>query len=946
MFANPSGTFTQDVYATPQWTQQDHTLVPIDPTLTKGSDGRIATKATTVAVSFSDGGSTPMATVVRDGRSMSFSWPTALPTPQVADNTVTYPNVLPDVDLKLQANNGGFSQLLVVKSATAAANPDLRRISLGLATDGLTASTDSSGNLSAVNPAGQQVFVAPAPRMWDSSTPTSTAHSLAARAASEASSPPADEFEPGQGAQQADVPITVTDSELTLAPDQPLLTGDDTTYPVYIDPAVTGGREAWTIAYKSHPDGTFYNGAGWGGSGSSTGTARVGYENQTNGLARTFFRMDSNNLWNTKKQVVKSTFRIKNTWSWSCTARPVELWLTGSISSSTSWNHQPSWSSRLDTVNDANGYSSSCPAANLAFDVTSAAKKAAASRWNNITLGMRASNESDVYGWKKFSAKSAVLSTTYNTLPNTPTNLATVPSSGGCDTAAPYTTIGNTDVTLTAKVSDPDGGTVKGQFRLWGNNDYSGGAEIFNQAISVPSGSVAKVKVPKATLSKYLSAAKGTFGWKVQTLDSSSASSWAPSTTCRFNFDPNRPSSMPTIASTDFPDGSDGWPASTGQARDPGTFTITNGGVSDVTKYEYWTDWDTTVRTLSPTTSSDPKDQAALKLTPPAAGAHRLAVRSLDAANNRSDTNSYYFYANGPSTPDKPGDLNGDGIGDLYGIRTDGSLRLYAGQGNGFLAPYTSASNTDFDGASITHRGDWTGDGYEDLVALLPGSDGKSLAVFPNNGRGYACTARDEQADGHSQSCLTDEQPLDVYDPADNHWANADQILAIGDVDGPLDTNDDGTIDVPGHTDLIVKTGDLLWLYYGSDSLYLDETRPPVLIGNGYWSGYDIAAPGDHTGDNRVDLFARNRSSGDLRQYAGTGPNGEGLAIGSTATTIGTHWTDTHRPLLTATPDTNQDGKPDIWATGEDGKLYFYSNSLGSGTEVGISGWDQFQQLN
>ncbi|MCA1217255.1 FG-GAP repeat domain-containing protein [Streptomyces sp. 8L] len=559
---------------------------------------------------------------------------------------------------------------------------------------------------------------------------------------------------------------------------------------------------------------------------------------------------------------------------------------------------------------------------------------------------MRADNESDVYGWKKFDAKSAVLSTTYNTLPNTPTSLGTIPSSGGCDTTAPYTTIGNTDITLTAKVSDPDGGTVKGQFRLWGSNNYSSGAEIFNQAVSVPSGSVAKVKVPKATLSKYLTAAGGTFGWKVQTLDTSTSSAWAPSTTCRFNFDPNRPSHIPTITSTDFPDGSDGWPATTGQARSQGTFTITNAGITDVTKYEYWSDWDTTVRTLSPTTSNDPNDQATLKLTPPAAGAHRLVVRSLDAASNRSDQAAFYFYANGPSTPDKPGDLNGDGIGDLYGIRTDGSLRLYAGQGNGFLAPYTAAGNTDFDGASITHRGDWNRDGYEDLVALLPGSEEKTLAVFPNNGIGYACTARDEQADGQSQSCLTDEQPLDVYDPADNHWANADQILAVGDVDGPLDTDGDGTIDVPGHTDLLVKTGDLLWLYYGSDTLYLDETRPPVLIGNGSWSDCDITAPGDLNQDGHVDLIARNRNTGDLKLYAGTGTNGEGLGSGTASTVIGTNWTTTHRPLFTATPDANLDGTPDIWSTGDDAKLYFYPNSQGGGTEVGTAGWDQFQQLS
>ncbi len=50
--------------------------------------------------------------------------------------------------------------------------------------------------------------------------------------------------------------------------------------------------------------------------------------------------------------------------------------------------------------------------------MTSAAKDAVANRWNNITLGMRAANESDVYAWKKFDAHSAVLSTEYNTVPD------------------------------------------------------------------------------------------------------------------------------------------------------------------------------------------------------------------------------------------------------------------------------------------------------------------------------------------------------------------------------------------------------------------------------------------------------------------------------------------------------------------------------------------------
>ncbi|WP_176956372.1 MULTISPECIES: hypothetical protein [unclassified Streptomyces] len=88
--------------------------------------------------------------------------------------------------------------------------------------------------------------------------------------------------------------------------------------------------------------------------------------------------------------------------------------------------------------------------------------------WSTITLLLQAADESDVYGWKKFDAKPAVLSTEYNTVPNAPTGLYTHPSSGSkCGATAPYTVIGNTDITLGAKFGDRDGGTVKAQFALW-----------------------------------------------------------------------------------------------------------------------------------------------------------------------------------------------------------------------------------------------------------------------------------------------------------------------------------------------------------------------------------------------------------------------------------------------------------------------------------------------
>ncbi|WP_203686333.1 hypothetical protein [Streptomyces sp. SID14515] len=377
-------------------------------------------------------------------------------------------------------------------------------------------------------------------------------------------------------------------------------------------------------------------------------------------------------------------------------------------------------------------------------------------------------------------------------------------------------------------------------------------------------------------------------------------------------------------------------------------FILGNGGVNDVKSYEYWTDWDLTVRSVTPSTDldGDGKIDAKVVLTPPAAGAQRIYVRSLDAAQNRSDRAAYLFYANGLSAPDKAADLNGDRNADFYTVRSSGELWLYPGQGNGRVGTGTVASNSDFDRAGITHRGDWAGDGFEDLVAAVPGEEGKTLQVYPNNGAGWACSARDEQADGHSRSCQYDRQELAVFDGANNHWQNADQILAIGDVDGPLDTDGDGTAEVAGYPDLLVKEGNFLWLYFGSASFYLDDARDPVLVGSGSWSPYDLAAPGDRTGNGHVDLLARHQTNGELRLYEGTGLSGEGLGSGPQSTVIGSGWTRSHRPLFTAVPDAGSDNKTDVFATGGDDKFYLYSNISGSGVAVGTSGWLDFQSLS
>jgi hypothetical protein len=951
VFANPSGSFTQDTYAVAQWVRKDNKLVDIDPTLKKAADGHLVTRATQVGLKFSGGGKGPLVTIARDGRSMSWSWPKPLPAPQVDENTVTYPEVFPGVDLKLRAGAVGFSQMLVVKSAQAAANPALKSVAFGLGTKGLKVSADAHGNLRAVNPAGQELFTAPTPRMWDSSVATTgpAVEAAPSMGGSAAGGLPTDEFEPGHGARQSAMPLTVASDKLVVTPDSTLLTGKDTTYPVYIDPSVSGAREAWTIAYMRYPDATFYNGAGWVNPDGSKGTtlARIGYENHTNGTARSFFRMDSNNLWSTDKRIIASTFRIKNSWSWSCTDRTAEVWLTGSISTTTSWSRQPSWSRKLDSVNDSKGYSSTCPAGNLAFDVTSAAKESVTKKWNNITLGLRATSETDVYAWKKFDAGSAVLSTSYNTAPAAPYSLDTIPStrnSTGCGDKAPYGLIGNTDIYLTAKAKDADGGTVNVKFHLWATGHHPSsdpnGVMIVNQTTSVTSGGTAKVKVPKATLLPHLSTANGNFSWKAQTNDGSLYSEWTPTQGapgCRFVYDPNRPSNPPDVTSSQFPDGSNGWPVFTGTVRTEGTFTFSSGGVSDVTKYEYWTSWDTTRRTATPGTAGG---SVAVKLTPPVVGSNQVYVRSFDNAANPSDTANYLFYAKGPASVDKPGDINGDGNADLWGIDQGGTLHRFYGAGDGTLTEASStASSYNWDGDQITHRGDWTGDPYEDLVALRhdPDLNTKRLWVHPNSGWGFACT---------SCTDFPGKQELSVYDPANNHWKDgAKQILAVGDVDGGLDTDGDGVEDIPGYPDLLVNDGTFIWLYYGNSDYRLDSYAEPVLLagpddpiasGISQVGEVTLAAPGDWNGDGRVDLVVRydRPDVGGLYVFhGGTNENDGEYDISLDARTgIGSNWSTSTVPMFVAAPDGNNNGVMDLWATTPDtGRIRFFADYTASG---------------
>ncbi|WP_150241802.1 hypothetical protein [Nocardiopsis quinghaiensis] len=147
--ANPDGTFTATEYVQPVRTRQDDAWVDTDPTLVEREDGRLAPRASTLGLSLSNGGEGPIAVLARAGKKLELGWPTSLPEPAIDGETATYPQVLPGVDLVLRASVDGFSQVLVVEDAEAAAQPEIAQLRMSVSADGLQMATTDHGGIRA-----------------------------------------------------------------------------------------------------------------------------------------------------------------------------------------------------------------------------------------------------------------------------------------------------------------------------------------------------------------------------------------------------------------------------------------------------------------------------------------------------------------------------------------------------------------------------------------------------------------------------------------------------------------------------------------------------------------------------------------------------------------------------------------------------------------------------
>ncbi|MDH6124805.1 LamG domain-containing protein [Kitasatospora sp. GP82] len=716
--AQPDGKLVATEYLQPQRTRRNGSWVDIDPTLSTLPSGAVAPGAVTSEVEFSGGGSgQPLVRMARAGRELKLSWPKALPKPVLDGATAEYRSILPDVDLKLTATATGFSQVVVVRTAEAAKNPELDQLRLGLQGDGLTIRTEANGSLLAVDKgAGGTVFQAPKPLMWDSSKATTASGAASRPAVRSAARTAADgSAQSGTAGRSAQVGVAVTPSQdaIVLTPNQTLLKDPATVYPVMIDPSWDSPHAAeWAGVSQYYSSQPYWH---FSYSSDYVGQFGVGYCGDTSRCApqdvqRILYRMPTGQF--AGKHILSAMFAAEEVHSYAnCDDpnHPVQLWWTGGFDQQTTWDSTQDsgfWHQHLQTVNPMKG--SGCGDGNVEFGasgVRSLVQTVADNGWDYLNLALRAADESDLYGWQKFSAN-AYLQVKYN-LPPRQTSMSDLSMQPGsvCQNA---TVRVNKMPQVTALASDPDGDPVAVQFSAaWDSGDGAGWKRRWwstnNNSSETPTDFKASGSIFSYTLPSSLPL-NTRIAWDMRAWD---GAQWGPTSSsgdsnsgCYFLVDTTAPDG-PTVNASDYPvtkdpSGALSWSDGVGKY---GALTISSAS-KDTVKYQWGLDSSPSAANEIATSGGAART---INVLPDKPGVHWISLRSIDAAGNGSSQDETYYIAVRTGQPQRAGWAMDD---------RPGSTAL-VGSGGGFDATLGTGAKSGVTG----HKGnalqfDGTADGY------------------------------------------------------------------------------------------------------------------------------------------------------------------------------------------------------------------------------------------
>lgn len=678
VWVSPNGLRTVSERVLPVRVRRGKGWVPVDTRLVRGAQGGWSPVAVPGdRVGFSTGGTGPAAVLSAAGASLRLWWPGVLRAPVVTGSSATYLGVLPGVDLVLTATSsqaGGFTEVLVVRSAAAASDPRLAALAWRVAVSGGRLGTAPGGGLAAVLPGRQGTFAAAAPVMWDSSSApvgrlavrgaAAAARAVGAGLAPMGSGQVSSSAGPGGGARVAPVGAVISDAgaRLRLVPDQRLLTSPSTRFPVYIDPsfifvAATGDKQAYDpVQSGSGCTGSHYN-------SSSYQFSPMGYDNfqagscQFNDTDYALYRVGiPSAVTASNANLISASMQLTEVYTSSCGTSPsVTVSWIGAIGSGTGWPGPGRTSNNVDSTKTFGPDSGSCnnvenTGSRVSQGFSIMGDMSAIGSASNITLRVWEKSDTNDADHKQLT-DNPTIQFTYNDTPSVPSGLKEAANSQGgssiaCDTNASdpnLPRIGKTDSTngpfLLGTYRDPDGDTVKGIVEYWNNATPS---TTFTLSAGSSLSGTGSAQIPASFTSAM---ANGTvIGWKAQAQDGSSGgngpftSSW--SSKCYFAVYPQAPD-PPGMTTT--------WDQTVNQPVGTALKVTFTQSAGDTAQEFVWS-----LDKTPPTTGTIPAGQtcttssatspncvlsggsAALTITVPSPGPHDLWVYEKDAGGNVS----------------------------------------------------------------------------------------------------------------------------------------------------------------------------------------------------------------------------------------------------------------------------------------------------------------------
>ncbi|WP_234375899.1 DNRLRE domain-containing protein [Streptomyces sp. CB01373] len=669
-YALPSGGFQTEAFAGPVRVQRDGVWKDIDTSLSDTGDA-LEPQAAAADITVSNGGDTRLVSVAKGRESFGLGWKDKLPTPSVKDDTASY-SLGGGQTLSVTALPQGFSENIKL---TQRPDNDTLSYRIPLNLDGLKLSQTGSGHLLLKNSGGALVAEAPAPMMWDASK---------------------DEVS-GESAhqQRVDTKIeTAADGSqtLVLTPDQDFLT--TATYPVTVDPTTT--LAVTTDTWVQNPD--------YPDSQVSSPELKSGTYDGGGHTARSYLKFNTSAF--NGKHITSAKMSLYSHYSSSCTstATTQAKRVTSALDTHTvTWGVQPSTTTANMAENTGHwGYNTSCPAAWSNWTLTGMVQDWANGAANN-GIQLRSSDEKDLTNWRRFwsanyttAGYAPKLVVTYNSYPTT-ASAAISPSFANPYNGTLYVT--SLTPTLSAKVTDADGDSVKAQFEVVADPAKPDTTYTHTgTSASVASGATAKLAIPSASAFP----AGSHLRFRVRGYDGTDYGPWSAYTRFALN---TAPPAAPGISC-------DPYTAKTWTTKsDSGavcTFTTTS---SDGMGY-YWGLDDPSIPKRVYDTVSGTGGKPLTAAIKPGDGWHTLYAKTVDSGGNLSTATTAY----------------------TFGVGADGAAILTPGDGDrpARRVALAATGKTTYTGVTYQYRRGET-DTWQNvrLADVRKNSDGSAVTSWP-----------------------------------------------------------------------------------------------------------------------------------------------------------------------------------------------------------------------